>query len=53
LFKEWKVHWKNGLPAEHGYEFTPALAAIASALICYAAGPFALNILRRGKSGSA
>ena len=44
----WKVHWKNGLLGEHGYEFPLALAAIAFTLICYGAGPLALEILRRG-----
>lgn len=44
----WKVHGKNGLLGEHGYEFPLSLAAIALALICYGAGPLALEILRRG-----
>jgi putative oxidoreductase len=49
----WKVHWKNGLLAQHGYEFPLALAAIAFTLMCYGPGPLALEILRKGgKSGS-
>jgi len=49
----WKVHWKNGLLGDHGYQFPLSLAAISFALICYGAGPLALEIIRRGgKSGS-
>jgi putative oxidoreductase len=49
----WKVHWKNGLFAQHGYEFPLALAVIAFTLMCYGPGPLALEILRKGgKSGS-
>ena len=44
----WKVHWRNGLLGENGYEFPLTLAAICLAVICYGAGPFALEILRRG-----
>ena len=44
----WKVHWKNGLLAQHGYEFPLALAAIAFVLMCYGPGPLALEILRKG-----
>jgi putative oxidoreductase len=44
----WKVHWKNGLRAEHGYEFPLALAAIAFALIFFGAGPIAFDSLRGG-----
>jgi len=52
LIAIWKVHWKNGLLAEHGYEFPLTLAVMAFTLICYGAGPLALEILRRGKSSS-
>jgi putative oxidoreductase len=49
----WKVHWKNGLLAQHGYEFPLSLAAIAFTLMCFGPGPLALEILRRGgKSAS-
>ena len=44
----WKVHWKNGLMADHGYQFPLALAAIAFALIFFGAGPIAFDSLRRG-----
>ena len=44
----WKVHWKNGLLAQHGYEFPLVLAAIAFTLICYGPGPLALEIIRKG-----
>ena len=44
----WKVHWKNGLMAEHGYQFPLALAAIAFALIFFGAGPIAFDSLRGG-----
>jgi putative oxidoreductase len=44
----WKVHWKNGLLAQHGYEFPLTLAAIAFALLCYGPGPLALEIIRKG-----
>jgi putative oxidoreductase len=43
----WKVHWKNGLLNEHGYEFALSLAAICFTLICYGPGPLALEILRK------
>jgi putative oxidoreductase len=48
----WKVHWKNGLLAQHGYEFPLALAAIAFLLICYGPGPVALEIIRKGGKSS-
>jgi putative oxidoreductase len=48
----WKIHWKNGLMAEHGYEFPLALAAIAFSLIFLGAGPIALDAIR-GTSGRA
>src|SRR5437016_5040937 len=44
----WKVHWKNGLLGEHGYQFPLALAATAFALIFLGAGPIAVESLRRG-----
>jgi putative oxidoreductase len=39
LIAIWKVHWRNGPFAEHGYEFPLTLAAVAFTLMCYAAGP--------------
>jgi putative oxidoreductase len=44
-----KVHWKNGLTGQGGYEFPLALATIAFALMCYGGGPFGFNF---GKGGS-
>ena len=45
-----KVHWKNGLRGEGGYEFPMALAALGFALIFFGAGPIAIDALfgRRG-----
>jgi putative oxidoreductase len=45
-----KVHWKNGLTGQGGYEFPLALAATAFALMCYDGGPFGFNF-GRGRSG--
>src|SRR5207302_7487017 len=39
----WKVHWKNGLLGQGGYQFPLALGAIAFALIFLGAGPIALD----------
>lgn len=47
----WKVHWKNGLLGDKGYQFPLALAAIAFALIFFGAGPMALDAIRRGGGG--
>ena len=44
----WKVHFKNGLTGQGGYEFPLALAAMAFVLICYGGGPFGFNF---GKGG--
>lgn len=44
----WKVHWKNGLLGDKGYQFPLALAAIAFALIFFGAGPAGLDSLRSG-----
>jgi putative oxidoreductase len=43
-----KVHWKNGLLGNGGYQFPLALAAIGFALIFVGAGPIALDSVRRG-----
>jgi putative oxidoreductase len=43
-----KVHWKNGLLGNHGYQFPLVLAAIAFSLIFFGAGPFALDAIRKG-----
>jgi putative oxidoreductase len=42
----WKVHWKNGLTAQGGYEFPLALAAIAFALVFFGAGPISIDSVR-------
>lgn len=52
-----KIHWKYGLNAQGGYEFPLALAAMAFTLICFGAGPIAMDAIRghgrsRTKSGS-
>jgi len=47
-----KVHWKNGLTGQGGYEFPLALATIAFALMCYDGGPFGFNFGRGGRSWS-
>lgn len=36
----WKVHFKNGLMGNGGYEFPLALATIAFALVCFDGGPW-------------
>jgi putative oxidoreductase len=43
-----KVHWKNGLLGNGGYQFPLALAAIAFALIFFGGGPIALDSIRHG-----
>lgn len=44
----WKVHWRNGLMGDHGYQFPLSLAAIAFALIFLGAGSIAFDSLRGG-----
>jgi putative oxidoreductase len=44
----WKVHFKNGLTGQGGYEFPLSVAAIAFALACFGSGPWGFNF---GKSG--
>lgn len=39
----WKVHFKNGLTGQGGYEFPLALVTIAFALMCFGGGPFGFN----------
>jgi putative oxidoreductase len=45
----WKVHWKNGLLGNGGYQFPLSLAAMAFALMVLGAGPIALDTLRRSR----
>ncbi len=44
----WKVHWKNGLTAQGGFEFPLALVAIAFLLICFGGGPLELSFRSKG-----
>jgi len=44
----WKIHWHNGLMAEHGYEFPLAIATIAFALIFFGGGQIAIDHVLRG-----
>jgi len=46
-----KVHLKNGLTGQGGFEFPLACWAIAFALIFFGAGPISLDWLRGSKSG--
>jgi putative oxidoreductase len=46
-----KVHWKNGLTGNGGFEFPLALASIAFLLIFFGAGPISLDAVFRGGSG--
>jgi len=48
----WKVHWRNGLTGDHGYEFPLALAALAFALIFFGAGPISMDHVLRGGGSS-
>jgi len=49
----WKVHWKNGLLAEGGYQFPLTLWAIAFALIFFGGGPIAIDAIRHIRGGAA
>jgi putative oxidoreductase len=40
----WKVHFKNGLTGNGGFEFPLALAAIAFALMCFGGGPWGATL---------
>ena len=48
----WKVHWKNGLLGNGGYQFPLSLAAIAFALMFLGAGAISIDGVLRRKSGS-
>jgi putative oxidoreductase len=39
----WKVHWRNGLTGQNGFEFPMACATIALALLCFGGGPWGLR----------
>jgi putative oxidoreductase len=45
----WKVHFKNGLTGNGGFEFPLALAAMAFTLLCFDGGPWGMTF--GGKSG--
>lgn len=45
----WKIHFKNGLTGQGGYEFPLAVATIAFALACFGGGPWGFNFA--GSSG--
>jgi putative oxidoreductase len=47
----WKVHWHNGLTADHGVEFPLAVATLAFALIFFGSGPISLDHILRGGGG--
>jgi len=47
----WKVHFKNGLMGNGGYEFPLALATISFALLYFDGGPWGLTF--SGRSGGA
>jgi len=44
----WKVHFKNGLTGQGGYEFPLSLIALAFILMCYGGGPFGFNLRGAG-----
>jgi putative oxidoreductase len=44
----WKVHFKNGLAGNGGYEFPLALAAMALALMCFGGGPWGATFSKSG-----
>lgn len=44
----WKVHFRNGLTGQGGYEFPLALATIALALLCFGGGPWGFSFPRSG-----
>jgi putative oxidoreductase len=44
-----KVHLHNGMTGPGGYEFPMGMAAIALALICFGAGPIAVDAVWGGR----
>lgn len=44
----WKVHFKNGLMGNGGFEFPLALVAIAFTLLCFDGGPWGVTFGGRG-----
>ena len=47
----WKIHWKNGLLGDGGYQCPLCVAAISFALIFFGAGPIAIDAIRKVGSG--
>ncbi len=47
----WKVHFKNGLTGNGGYEFPLALVAISLTLLSFGGGPWGFNF-GKGSSGT-
>lgn len=47
----WKVHFRNGLTGQGGYEFPLALVAIAFALVCFGGGPWGFSF-GKGSGGA-
>ncbi len=43
----WKIHFKNGMTGQGGYEFPMALVAIAFALLCFGGGPWGATFGKR------
>lgn len=48
----WKIHFKNGLMGQGGYEFPMAAATIAFALACFGGGPWGFTSGRSGAGGA-
>jgi putative oxidoreductase len=48
----WKVHFKNGLTGNGGFEFPLAVATIAFALLCFDGGPWGLTFGERSGGAS-
>jgi putative oxidoreductase len=48
----WKVHFKNGLMGNGGYEFPLALAVMAFGLMCFGGGPWGFNFGVGGRGSS-
>lgn len=49
----WKIHFKNGLMGQGGYEFPMAAATIAFALACFGGGPWDFGFGHSGGSRKA
>ena len=44
----WKIHFKNGLMGNGGYEFPLAMATIAFGLLCFGGGPWGATFAKSG-----